>query len=191
MLDPAGRAQPLKIPVADLKVAVGQQERVVADEPVDDLPVPDGTARMVGPVRVEADVIHSDGEFVADVRAKGTAEAACARCLEPVRLPLDVRFREIFRQGAAAPGERERDQEEDEITYFQGDFIDLTPSVAENLALGIPMKTLCRADCRGLCPTCGKNLNEGHCQCPVPIGDPRLAVLRDLIRPESDDGGHR
>lgn len=179
----------MRVPVADLKSVIGNREHVVADEAIDELPVPDGAARMVGPVRIEADVIHSGGEFIADVRASGLAEAECARCLDPVRLPLHTRFRQVFRQGAApAVDRREPGMEEDEeVTYFTGDFIDLTPVVAENLALGLPMKPLCRPDCRGLCPTCGKNLNEGHCQCPIPIGDPRLAVLRDLIQPEREE----
>lgn len=176
----------MRVSVADLKVAIGRSEHMVADEAIDELPVADAAARMVGPVRIEADVIHSGGEFVADVRARGTAEAACGRCLEPVRLPLDTRFRQVFRQGVApAVGQREPESEDDdETSYFLGDFIELTPIVAENFALNLPMKPLCRPDCRGLCPTCGKNLNEGHCQCPIPIGDPRLAVLKDLIRPE-------
>ena len=53
--------------------------------------------------------------------------------------------------------------------------------VEADLILSLPFKNLCREDCRGLCPICGKNLNEGLCGCRPQTADPRLEILRQLI----------
>ena len=71
-------------------------------------------------------------------------------CLSPVPLPLHVRFNEVLRP-ANGPDEADTDAGDRHVTYFSGDEIDLLPLVVENLALALPMKPLCRDDCRGLC----------------------------------------
>lgn len=61
------------------------------------------------------------------------------------------------------------------------DEIDLTEIVRDNLLAGQPLKNLCKPDCRGLCPVCGKNLNNGRCECDKDFVDPRLAPLKNFI----------
>jgi len=58
--------------------------------------------------------------------------------------------------------------------------IDIADDVRQTLLLAVPLKLLCSENCRGLCPTCGKNLNEGECSCRNDVGDPRWDVLRNL-----------
>jgi uncharacterized protein len=60
------------------------------------------------------------------------------------------------------------------------DFVDLTPNVREDIILELPQRALCKQQCRGLCPMCGKNLNEGACQCPPSLGDARWHALEQL-----------
>ena len=69
------------------------------------------------------------------------------------------------------------------VGYYDGERLDLGDVLREQLYLTLPLKRLCREDCRGLCPTCGKNLNTGACGCPPPEEpeDPRLSPLRGLI----------
>ena len=70
--------------------------------------------------------------------------------------------------------------EELEISYYQGDFIDLTPIICEQIILQIPIKPLCSEECKGLCPHCGINMNVASCSCHLEFVDPRLAVLKNI-----------
>jgi uncharacterized protein len=69
------------------------------------------------------------------------------------------------------------------LSYYEGEEIDLTPLVHEQIILALPTRPLCGEACRGLCPRCGANLNAAPCGCPTaPPADPRLAVLHSLAR---------
>ena len=70
--------------------------------------------------------------------------------------------------------------EELEISYYQGDFIDLAPIICEQIILQIPIKVLCSEECKGLCPQCGANLNTSSCNCHLNFVDNRMAVLKDF-----------
>jgi uncharacterized protein len=89
-----------------------------------------------------------------------------------------------------AAGQDEAQEEEVELTdrdvvvgYYEADQLDLGEVVREQVLLALPLKPLCREDCRGLCPTCGRNRNQFPCGCPPPEepGDPRLVPLRKLV----------
>jgi uncharacterized protein len=67
-----------------------------------------------------------------------------------------------------------------EIGFFQGDGLFLADVLAEQVLLAIPMKVICRSDCRGLCPHCGANLNSDECRCESQTADQRLAPLARL-----------
>ena len=66
------------------------------------------------------------------------------------------------------------------FTYANGELLATEPLVAEQVQLNLPTHPLCREDCRGLCPRCGANLNDGPCGCAEPPGDPRWAALAGL-----------
>ncbi|MCL6560327.1 MAG: DUF177 domain-containing protein, partial [Firmicutes bacterium] len=65
---------------------------------------------------------------------------------------------------------------------FHGDVLDVTPEVLKSIILALPMKAVCREECPGLCPGCGRNLNEGRCGCVNEDIDPRLSVLKDFFK---------
>jgi uncharacterized protein len=117
-----------------------------------------------------------------------TLEMACGRCLEPFRLPVSVGFDLQYLPQTENRGEGEREVEEDDLStaYYQGEHINLGDLVREQLYLTLPMKPLCRADCRGLCPECGANLNATTCGCVPRWEDPRLAPLRTLLDDRKD-----
>ncbi len=98
-------------------------------------------------------------------------EAECARCLEPFALALDVPMEEIFSFSSAA----------DPVYVIDEGWLDLRKPLREQILLTMPMHLLCRPDCKGLCPNCGQNLNEGPCRCEPQEVDPRLAVLKNLL----------
>ena len=140
--------------------------------------------RIVTPVEVAFD-IHKDKEkfrLAGSVRAE--LELSCSRCLEPFRLPVDAEFDLRYLPAAAAAAESEHEVADDDLetSYYRDDQIDLNELLREQFYLALPMKPLCREDCRGLCPQCGTNLNAGACGCAPVIEDPRLAPLRNLRR---------
>jgi uncharacterized protein len=83
-------------------------------------------------------------------------------------------------------GEGEREVEEDDLAtaFYDDDQIDLGHLIMEQFQLALPMKALCKEACKGLCPSCGTNLNTDSCDCSAKWEDPRLAALKAL-RPES------
>ena len=93
----------------------------------------------------------------------------CSRCLEHVAYPLDVDFRHTLRpcdKRGMTSKEQELHAEDLEFGYYEGDLVELNPIIEEQIVLSVPMKPLCRDDCKGLCPRCGFNLNESSCGCP-------------------------
>jgi len=125
-------------------------------------------------------------EIVEDIRLQaawsGGFEVACARCLEPVRRALQGRFDLLFRPLGidAGPSERAITADEAEIGYYQKSGLLLEDVLREQVLLSLPARTLCREDCKGLCPRCGHNLNTDPCDCDPAPADPRWAALSDL-----------
>jgi uncharacterized protein len=98
-------------------------------------------------------------------------QAECVRCLELFHLALQVPMEEMFTFTPAA----------DPIYFIDESWLDLRQPLREQILLTLPMHSLCRPDCKGLCPTCGQNLNEGPCSCDTEDIDPRLAELKKLL----------
>jgi len=69
---------------------------------------------------------------------------------------------------------------ETEIGYYRGEGLLLEDVLKEQILLALPVKQVCRADCKGLCPLCGKNLNAESCDCEVSMPDPRWSALEDI-----------
>jgi uncharacterized protein len=141
-----------------------------------------------------AEVLHEHRgpkEIVADIRLRGSFEGnfeiPCARCVEPVATHLDGDFDLLFRPVGAdteAP-ERSITAPETEIGYYQKDSLLLEDVLREQVLLSLPVRTLCKPDCKGLCPRCGQNRNSQDCSCDEGPSDPRweaLAGLRGRIK---------
>lgn len=106
----------------------------------------------------------------------------CDRCGKEINLSVTVPVRERFTNlpmMASADGE-------EEIHLFEGNTIDLLPYLEQAIFLELPMKKLCREDCRGLCAVCGQDLNERKCSCDESPIDPRLAVLAELFHDDKE-----
>jgi uncharacterized protein len=142
---------------------------------------PDGF-RVVGPVSLAFDIFKDKAQFRLVGAVQATLEMPCSRCLEPFTQPVDAQFDLRYQPHATNAGEGELEIEEDDLStaFYENDTIDLGQLMREQFYLSVPMKPLCREDCRGLCPVCGTNLNRGTCQCNRNWEDPRLAVLKTL-----------
>ncbi|QNM05908.1 YceD family protein [Qiania dongpingensis] len=102
----------------------------------------------------------------------------CDRCLEAVTVPFSFPISRMadFREG------KEESEEPEEQPYIEGYTLDVDALVRDELFVHMPMKVLCREDCKGICNRCGANLNHGVCGCEVTEQDPRMAVIRDIFR---------
>src|SRR6266536_553440 len=138
--------------------------------------------RVVAPVSLAFDIHKDKDRFRLEGAVKTTLELPCSRCLEPFTIPVDAPFDLRYQPHAENAGEGEREIEEDDLTtaFYENDEIDLGQLMREQFYLAVPMKPLCVAECRGLCPICGTNLNRGTCDCKREWEDPRLAVLKTL-----------
>jgi uncharacterized protein len=153
-------------------------------------------AGQTGPLATEgrAEVIHEHRgpkDIVADIRLRGhfigSFETPCARCVEPVKLTLEADFDLIFRPLGADAGAPDRaiSAGETEIGYYQKDSLLLEDVLREQVLLSLPVRTLCKPDCKGLCPRCGENRNSQPCTCDNVQSDARweaLAGLRGRIK---------
>lgn len=147
--------------------------------------------RQRTPVETEgrADLVeehHGKHQVVQDIRVKGRLETelevSCARCLEPVGLPVARSFDLLYRPLGTDAGHQELSvtDAEAEIGYYQGEGLLLEDTLREQMLLAVPLKTVCRDACKGLCPQCGKNLNEGACNCSNEVEDPRWQALKEI-----------
>ena len=137
--------------------------------------------------RAELVAEHRGGKnIVEDIRIVArfavSIEVQCARCLEPVpgdfSGDFDLLYRPLgidFRKEEASISEAET-----EIGYYTGDGLALEDMLKEQILLAVPLKAVCRENCRGFCPHCGKNLNAEQCSCVEDSPDPRWSALADL-----------
>jgi uncharacterized protein len=128
-------------------------------------------------VRATAELIEGQIRVFGHVHTR--LEFTCARCLEPVAEEISKDFDLFYRRLADGQTEEEAHltEEDVDIGFFQGDGVFLADVLAEQVNLLVPMKVICRSDCRGLCPHCGANLNHEECRCEAQSADPRLAPL--------------
>jgi DUF177 domain-containing protein len=138
--------------------------------------------RVVEPVSLAFDIAKDNQQFRLVGTVRTTLEMPCSRCLELFIMPIDQAFDLRYQPHAQNSGEGEREIEEDDLTtaFYENDEIDLGHLMREQFYLALPMKPLCRADCQGLCPVCGTNLNKGACSCKREWEDPRFAALKKL-----------
>jgi uncharacterized protein len=143
----------------------------------------------LGPVRWQGEAVFADPGFLLRGRLSYEQTLACIRCLKPHGVSGSAEV-ELLVMVAAHHGPRaakgdEQELEEDDLNTLvvAEEVVDTRPLVVEQLQLNIPMKPLCRPDCRGLCPRCGADRNElpgGECACVAAEPDPRWAALAAL-----------
>jgi uncharacterized protein len=176
-------ADPFVVHVARLRRKTGQQVHevrrgeVALAGPMHEAGIDAG--RSVVPAGAEAEVDVTLTSFEGGIEADGTVRApwvgVCRRCAEPVEGELTIQVHERFADAPLAGP-----SDEDLYPIAPDDTIDLGPMARDAIVLELPMAPLCRDDCKGLCPQCGANRNEGDCGCVAPR-DPRWANL-DVLR---------
>lgn len=116
-----------------------------------------------GEIKISGEVEDAEGCYVVRGKIECKKSFTCDRCLTQATANQIHEFAEEFDRSAAVD-----------------DLIDVTELLRDVLLAGQPMKNLCKADCKGLCPECGANLNEGECGCKRLTLNPKFAALEDF-----------
>jgi uncharacterized protein len=117
-------------------------------------------------------------------------EFTCSRCLQQFPRPQDLQFDLYYQPWTTISRkveEIELQDEDMEVGFYDGVQLDLNQVLAEQLVFAIPMKPLCRSDCRGLCPQCGNNLNLQECGCQAQAFSPwqdKLQQIKEVLEPK-------
>ena len=128
--------------------------------------------------------VRKDGKnYRVTGRLRTRVQISCCRCLDPFEVHREIGVDLMYFPQSANRGEVEAEIFNKDLStaFYRDEQIDLADMVREQLQLAVPMKPLCRDECRGLCPVCGTNLNIERCACDTRWRDPRLAALETLL----------
>lgn len=129
---------------------------------------------VVGNIEVEGTISNGGDVILLHAKLAATVRRQCARCLKEFEGPTETVIDERY-----YPATAENLPEDAQI--YQFDIVDISEALREGLLLAEPVKVLCKADCKGLCPKCGADLNVEECRCDKRSIDPRLAALEALL----------
>jgi uncharacterized protein len=134
------------------------------------------------PLSAEFYLVRAGPSVVTKGKLAGQMRFVCSRCAEEASWEVTLAFTHVFVKGqqAGAVPEGFDDPASLEFTFFDGGKVELETLAREELVLSLPRVPLCSEACKGICQSCGKNLNEGPCSCHTDVVDPRWAKLRDI-----------
>ena len=147
----------------------------------------DKDIQVIGPLLGHVRLRRTNQGLLVDGCVDLTLELSCNRCLKEFEQPMHVTFAEQFYPTVdVVSGLPLPPIDEEEIFLIDAHhLVDLTEAVRQNVLLALPMVTLCREDCKGLCPQCGHDLNLGPCECQPEV-DARFSVLEKLLQNGSE-----
>lgn len=165
-----------------LKQSVGAKREYDVEEPLGEL---DPDLIPVAPIEGHVKLVRTHDGVLLTGELETVLEINCSRCLEAFDLPVEIEIEEEYkskvdlRTGATLPV-----TDEDEAATLIDDhhIIDLSEVVRQNLLVALPITAVCREGCKGLCPNCGQNWNEGSCDCTPEEIDPRWSALSELLQ---------
>jgi uncharacterized protein len=132
--------------------------------------------------QVGLQIEQRSGQVAVTGNYRATVRLQCGRCLEPLTAQVGSELELRLLPSPGAREEVELGPDDLELDFYQGDMLDVGGLLRSETFLALPMKPLCRPDCRGLCPVCGANRNVTACACAASAVDPRLAPLEALRR---------
>ena len=163
----------MKINVSNVMKVDGAREGIDYRFSADPAQVSADPRLRLGEISVSGGIENRAGIVKLSLTNRVTISTECDRCARPIEreLPFETEYLLV---------EEKSDEENDYLLVVTGDELEIDELVLDSLMLSLPSKQLCREDCKGLCPRCGRDLNEGPCGCPEKEPDPRLMKLKDL-----------
>ena len=144
-------------------------------------------ASLDQPIRVSVKLTRMQEDVLAQGEARTTARLECSRCLDGMEVEIEGSFQALFVPETGGHGQRTGrwafEHGDRGVNFYREGTIDLSDEIRQCLLIELPLKPLCRPECAGLCPQCGKNLNQGACDCEPGDDAGPWSALRDLIPP--------
>ncbi len=151
------------INLSDLR-EIGGRKNVSLELEFPDLEFVNHDIKIKDSVQLDLEIYNTIDSIVVKGKLEAELILSCSRCLKKYSSPVELEISEDVMKS----------EMEDEEELYLDDII------SDNIILSLPMKPLCSEDCKGICPQCGQNLNEGECDCEIEIVDPRLAKLKEF-----------
>ncbi|HEY6874102.1 MAG TPA: DUF177 domain-containing protein [Geobacteraceae bacterium] len=174
----------MKVRVAEIKDKVLDLSAVeeVTDYPPLAALQESGGCAFLGPLRLHLTVAREYDHIRAEGRVETRVRLVCSRCLAEYEAAIDSPFTIFYMRSAGSPQDEEVELAEQDLisVTFEGDEIDFTDEIAEQVLVEIPFKPLCTEECKGLCPNCGTDLNAGECGCSGQLTNLKFSVLKNL-----------
>ena len=173
----------MKLDLSEIARNVGMRYHYVIDEPA----IEDETVVCVEAIEGFIDFANTGLAIVARGEFHTAVQLECSRCLKVFAASITARIEELFPIAAQVEGEPVQEEEsglpeEDEIrSIFVNNILELTELIRQSLIIDLPIRPLCREACKGLCPTCGQNLNDGQCDCKPEAESSPFGKLAELL----------
>jgi len=139
---------------------------------------------ILSPLKGELRIDRVDKEVIIKGFYDTSIELVCSRCLNTFKKKSTHDIFITFRPLSELTGDEvyELHSDELEVDFYSGNELDLESLIEKEIILSIPMKPLCREDCKGLCPRCGSDLNVTNCGCSSFTIDERFEILKKLLK---------
>jgi uncharacterized protein len=135
----------------------------------------------ISPVRLEGKVVRVEGGYLLEAELSYRGRLECSRCLAAYPFETDEQFSILlYKRAPVASEELALERQDLDVSFYEQPAIAVAPIAEERIQMAVPMKPLCREDCRGLCPECGQDLNLSVCGCRAQPSDPRWNALAEL-----------
>lgn len=163
----------MKIKFSELKSPKGQSKQVSYSINLDNFYFDGEKINSPEGIEMSGKASYKDEIIILNAKLKGNLELICSRCLDTFIYPIDIDIEERFTSNETL--------EDEEVILVNSDNVDITEIVEKAIISTLPIKRLCREDCKGLCQSCGANLNKEECSCNNEDVDLRLADLKALL----------
>lgn len=139
---------------------------------------------LLSPVRGQLKILKVGTEIIIRGNLRANVEVQCSRCLKDfwneISVPVDVVYHPV--EELRGEDKHGLSIEDLDMGFYSGENLDLLDLIKEQITLNLPMKPLCTDLCKGICLQCGTDLNTGECGCSAKETDPRLEVLKKLLK---------
>jgi uncharacterized protein len=132
-----------------------------------------GNFPFISPIKIQGSIQNKAGIVTLRVEVSFEMQLSCDRCLVEYKEKYLKKFEHILVSST--------NTDNDEYIVVENSKLDLDELILSDILLKLPTKLLCKDDCKGLCDLCGKDLNEGNCECKKDVGDLRFKVLDELL----------
>lgn len=163
----------MKIKFSELKSPKGQSKKISYEVDLKDFYFDGEKIKSSEKIVLSGEANYKDEIIILNANLKGNLELICSRCLDTFIYPIDIDIEERFTSNETL--------EDEEVILVNSDVVDITEIVEKAIISTLPIKRLCKEDCKGLCQSCGANLNKEECSCNNEDIDLRLADLKALL----------